>query len=146
MKMKGWILLLAIAIGGCSKDNTTVVNNVPGNTLSATIGGGYWTATNVQQQLASDTQKIYGDRTPTGSESTVIFIKIANYSGLPGDYPINSTTSAIYTNDNSYYTATGGTVTVSEDNGTHIAGTFSLTLVDTTASLSITGGKFDIKK
>jgi len=146
-KISGLPILVFLCAGilvSCTKTTSSTSNVTPNNvqsSMTATVGGNAWKATNYSGTNISGTLQIEG-AAADGSQITL---------GIPatsktGSFAAGGTNpyQATYQLGVTYYSLSTGTITITSIGNNVVSGKFSGTFTNTTtnATLAITGGAF----
>lgn len=150
MRFSGKYALCAIAMTvlalACKKGDDTSPNPTA-NYMTATIDGGYWTATDISRTIdGGDTLRFTGSR--SNSKPVLVQLAIYKYKGA-GTYKLNDTAArAIYTTNGAEYKAYSGTITITADDQSHVTANFQFSAQEkvTGAYKDITNGQLSVNK
>jgi hypothetical protein len=151
-KLLSLLSLLLLLVAGCSNSGSTVgpgTNPTGGSQIwrgvTASVGGSPWSAETFDATNQSSYTTI--SASASGSEIGITFPSVS----APTTLQFRSAgATAIYSNGVNIYSTDGnnnaGTLTISEVDATHIAGSFSFTAAETQSSelLRVTSGKFNV--
>jgi hypothetical protein len=152
MKLKSSFAMFASLVlltVGCSDDPAS--GTTANGSVGAKVGGGAWTATNVQSTWASNVLQIGGSEISGGNNRQINLNMMAS---APGTYQINpfAGTNATYTEGSGasvkIFSGTTGQIVVTTLSSSGATGTFSFSATESqggSETRSITEGTFDVK-
>ncbi len=138
---------VTLSMSACKQEDDPAPSPGIGGTMNAQIDGDVWASTQAGfNQVDAKTVEFYGSRTPSGPPTT-IYIMVGSFNGN-NEYTIGAgNNKGQFTNSGRYYTATSGTVKVTENDDTWFKATFSFTAKDSVnADVTNITGNFTFRK
>jgi hypothetical protein len=135
------MLLLSILTVSCNKPDPVPDPVFATNSFSANVNAKPFHAEDFAIGNIGDSLILRGTANPGNSKAATITLTIPHYSGL-STYGIDSTARASYASLGNTVWATSGQVTVTTNNSSHVAGTFSFDA----GAITVTSGRFDLYK
>ena len=138
-------IFLSVFAVSCKGDEPGPTPVIPATSLTATVDGKPFYAEDITGSVTTADFFLQGIHNPGSSKQAIVQLSIPHYTS-PGSYPIDTATSAGYTEAGVLMKATSGSIEVITSNEVHVKGIFFFEASAGGITKQITNGKFDLYK